>query len=86
MGVKGRPSAIAELLVNHIEHARWLRGANQQVTEVAAEVSQAARQQALTVQPNGGQPPAATPKTPEEIIQAKFGTDRAKTVLDSFFG
>lgn len=77
------PRAIKTMMADRINYNRMVSGNQKQAMEAAAQASQAAKQQAMTIQPDGGAPPQPTgPKTVEEAIAGKFGRSRAASVLD----
>ena len=86
LGLKGRPPAIGELIMDRLT-ARQMSGNLQVVaTEAAAKAAQAQKTQVLTMQPDGGGPqPDATPKTQEEKIAGTFTPSRENTVLQGLF-
>lgn len=87
MGIKASPAGANDYIIKHIEFNRLLHTAAQSVEKVKVETAQAVKQQALTIQPGGGQQPQpATPKSTTELIREKFTKTRGQKVLDELFG
>lgn len=86
LGVKCRPPAIGELIMDKLI-AREISGNLRVVaTEAAAKAARAQKTQALTTQPDGGGPPVpANPKTQEEKIADQFSPSRESAVMSGLF-
>lgn len=86
MGFKASPAGANTYIIRHIEHQRWLKTAATAVEQVKADVAQAVKTQAQTIQPGGGQQPQpAQPKSTEELIKDKFSRSRGQKVIDALF-
>lgn len=86
MGIKASPAGANDYIIKHIEFARMLKTAAQSVEQVKVQAAQAVKQQALTIQPGGGQQPQpAQSKSAEELIKEKFTKTRGQKVLDELF-
>lgn len=87
LGVNGRPAAIAQMVIDHLNYQMMMGNLQRTTTEVAEKASRAVRQQLLTQQPtDSGQPEAPAAQSPVEHIPARFGRSKSQSVLDEFFG
>lgn len=85
-GIKGRPTAITNRIMQDITYQRFVANAATQMHEVAAEVSQKVKTQALTQQPDAGGKDTEKPKYLEDILADKFGPSKANQALKGLFG
>lgn len=88
LGLKGlnmAPSAIKSLMVDRINMQRMTSGVQTTATEAAAKAAQAAKQQALLKQPDGGAPPqpGSKPTTIDKAIAAKYGISTTTSKLEN---
>lgn len=86
IGIKGAPTAIAEMVTDRLIMQRLLTNTAAQVETVKADAAQKVKQQLLTVQPNAGTTPQSKSMTVNELVASKFKPSKEDAAIAGFFG
>jgi hypothetical protein len=86
IGIKGSPTAVAEMVTDRLIMNRLLTNTAAQVETVKADAAQKVKQQLLTVQPNAGTTPQSKPMTMDELVASKFKPSKEDSAMAGFFG
>lgn len=81
MELSGNPKQIVKLMAGRMFENRSVGKNDQLSTAAAAKAAQAAKQQQLAVQPDGGTPAPVGPKSLDETVQSKFKPSKKRLEL-----